>query len=528
VDGKQPPRDRGSRSAASGILSGLDPGAVYVGAWQGLLELRFKGRFTAADLVSVRAVEGRRWEPERRSWLLPHVPGTLTALTRAFGSRLFLSQELAGRSGATGHQEPAQAPEAARLGASAEKAESGGSAAPQARGRQGPGVPGGAEPATGCRDPDPPMGTILSGEARVLEALRRAIRTRGYSPKTEKAYLGWVERFFAFIGACGGGSRAVESLAEPDALAFMEHLALSEGLAGRSRNQAASALGFMFREILGQDVMAGVARAKEPRHLPRVLSHREVLCVLRQLVGKYFLIVVLLYSAGLRVSEALRLRIHDIDFELRQIMVRDGKGRKDRYVPLARRAAALLRAQIQRVAEQHRVDLERGHGWSALPDALHRKKPDAGYELGWQYVFPASTLNIDPATGRTGRWPLHVTAVQREVNDAVRASGLVKPATAHTFCHSFATQALRGGCDIRTLQHVMGHKDIRTTMIYLHVLEQSGGHIKSPLDRPDDPEDHEDDPLGLGWSDERIDWDLGAQQWGQTRRPGDRDERRKK
>jgi integron integrase len=340
--------------------------------------------------------------------------------------------------------------------------------------------------------------------------MRQAFKVREYSRKTELAYISWAQRFLRFHA---DSADRPDDLAGSHATAFLEHLATVERLAARSRNQAASALGFMFRQVLGRDEMADVARAKGPARLPVVLSHREVICVLRQLTGKYFLICVLLYSAGVRIEECLRVRVKDIDFELRQILVRDGKGRKDRYVPLARRAVDLLRAQIRRVAELHEKDRARGHGWVPLPGALHRKDPEAGYALGWQWVFPASGINTDPATGRTCRWPLHATAVQREVKRAVRRSGITKRATCHTFRHSFATETLRGGCDIRTLQHVMGHKDIRTTMIYLHVVEQTGLSMRSPLDRPDDPEAEDLDPVGGPWPRMAEHWDLAARQW---------------
>ena len=288
---------------------------------------------------------------------------------------------------------------------------------------------------------------------------------------------------------------------------------MTERLAAGSRNQAASALSFMFREVIGRDEMAGIARARGPLHQPMVLSHREVLRVLEELRGKFFLIVVLLYSAGLRLEECLGLRVKDVDFELRQILVRNGKGQKDRYVPLAKRAAELLRAQIAHTAELHHGDRTKGHGWAPLPGALHRKDTQAGYELGWQFIFPASTINTDPATGRIGRWSLHATAVQREVKAAVRRSGVTKRASCHTFRHSFATEALRGGCDIRTLQHVMGHKDIRTTMIYLHVVEQTGFAIQSPLDRPDDAQKDDADSVGRPSAGRPMQWDLAARQW---------------
>jgi integron integrase len=300
---------------------------------------------------------------------------------------------------------------------------------------------------------------------------------------------------------------------------FLDHLTSSERLATRSRNQAASALAFMFKEVLGRDDVDGIPRAKGPKRVPMVLTHREVLRVLRELTGKYFLIAVLLYSAGLRLEECLRLRVKDIDFELRQILVRDGKGRKDRYVPLAHRAAGLVRAQIARVAELHEQHRAGGDGWAVLPGALHRKDPMAGYELGWQWLFPARSVGTDPATDRTGRPPLHATAVQRAMKAAVRRSGIPKRATCHTFRHSFATEALRGGCDIRTLQHVMGHKDIRTTTIYLHVVEQTGLFIRSPLDRPDDPDDFDNpDPVGRPLRGMGRQWELAETQWRPMRR----------
>jgi integron integrase len=265
-------------------------------------------------------------------------------------------------------------------------------------------------------------------------------------------------------------------------------------LSAKTRNQAASALGFLFREVLGLSGFEDVPRAKGARRLPSVLTHREVLRVLRELNGDYRLIAGLLYAAGLRLEECLHLRVKDIDFELRQILVRDGKGKKDRYVPLAHRAVDALRKRVLRRSELHDQDRQGGHGWAALPGALDRKDPGAGYELGWQFVFHSRIPSTDPATGRTGRNPLHASAVQREVKRAVRRSGVDKRASCHTFRHSFATEALRGGCDIRTLQHVLGHTDVRTTMIYLHVVEQSGFYVRSPLDRPDDPDDA-DDPL---------------------------------
>jgi integron integrase len=427
------------------------------------LELTFGRGFTADDVALVKSIPGRRWHPDDLVWTLPNTHASMAALTRALGPRLLVTREPVG--------DPA----------------------PRERAPAAPGSDPASSRAPASVEPLPPRDPRPFDVEAFLDVLRTAVRTREYSEKTERAYVGWARRFLRSPAAQG---RRPEHLNGAHALRFLEQLATEERLAAGSRNQAASALAFMFREVLGRDELADVPRARGPRRVPLVLTHREVLRLLRELHGKYFLAAVLMYSAGLRLEECLRLRVKDVDFELRQILVRDGKGRKDRYVPLARRAVDLLRAQIARVAEQHQEDRAGDHGWAPLPGALHRKDPGAGYDLGWQHVFPATTLTEDPATGRTGRWPLHPTAVQREVKAAVRRSGIPKRATCHTFRHSFATETLRGGCDIRTLQHVMGHKDIRTTMIYLHVVEQTGLYIRSPLDRPDDPDDYDTDAAG--------------------------------
>lgn len=436
------------------------------------MELKFEGPFTHPDLEVVRSIPARRWHPDRLVWVLPRTPEALDILRCRFGNRLAVT-EVPGVDGV------------------------------------GPGEDAHRAPTT-----SPSPGAPHPAVHDILAAMRRVIRMRGYSLKTERAYLGWARRFLTFHA---GNEERPDRLEASHARAFLHHLATDRRLAAGSRNQAASALGFMFREVLGRDELADVPRAKGPERMPPVLTHREVLLVLGELAGKYFLVAVLLYSAGLRLEECLCIRVKDIDFELRQILVRDGKGRKDRYVPLARRAIDLLRAQLGRVAELHEEDRAAGHGWAPLPGALHRKDPRAGYELGWQFVFPATTINTDPATGRTGRRALHPTAVQRQVKQAVCRSGITKRATCHTLRHSFAAEALRGGCDIRTLQYVMGHKDVRTTMTYLHVVEQTGFHIRSPLDRPDDPEHRDEETVGRPLARPDIQWDLAARQWDRAR-----------
>jgi integron integrase len=423
-----------------------------------LIHIRLRG-FSPADVDAIKAIPGRRWVPERRLWTVPNTGRSVAALTSAFAGRLLL-----GPQGATQGDVEAPPP------------------------RDASGVPT-ARP-TGVLAADPTRGRAADPTG-VLAALSLAVKAREYSPKTERAYLAWVRRFLAFDPA------VVEPGARLDPArgkAFLEHLARDARLGAKTRNQAASALGFMFREVLGQDGFEDVPRAKGPRRLPSVLSHREVLRVLRELSGDHRLIAGLLYSAGLRLDECLHLRVKDIDFELRQILVRDGKGKKDRYVPLAHRAVDVLRKRVLRRSELHDQDRRAGQGWAPLPGALDRKDPGAGYELGWQFVFPARIPTADAATGRIGRCPIHASAVQREVKRAVRRAQIDKRASCHTFRHSFATEALRGGCDIRTLQHVLGHNDVRTTMIYLHVVEQTGFYVRSPLDRPDDP-DQPDGPL---------------------------------
>ncbi len=438
-------------------------------------------RFSEDDLASIRAIPGRRWDPERAEWEVPDTPATVTALSGAFGVRLVLAH---------GSPEPG--------GDRPSGSERDGTPriSPVRHVQHEP--PGGPSAVTVPRDrapaprahhrPDPAQDALL-------DEMRSFLRTGGYSAKTERAYLWWTRRFLAFRESQAPSQAGPYSAS---ARAFLQELAAKDRLAAKTRNQAASALAFLMREILGDATELDIPHAKGPRRLPSVLSHREVLAVLGELQGKHALVVSLLYAGGLRIEECLKVRVKDLDFELRQVLLRDGKGQKDRYAPLAHRIVGPLRAQVSRVADLHARDRAAGHGWAALPSALHRKDPGAGYELGWQFVFPSRAINADPATERTGRWHMHPSAVQREVKAAARRSGIAKRVSCHTFRHSFATEALRGGCDIRTLQHVMGHRDVRTTMIYLHVVEQTGLHIRSPLDRPGDPDDLErGNPLAL-------------------------------
>ena len=249
-----------------------------------------------------------------------------------------------------------------------------------------------------------------------------------------------------------------------------------------------AALTLLFREFLDPRAIDLIVRAKGPQRVPTVLSHPEARRVISHLRGKYSLIGSLLYGTGMRLSECISVRTKDIDFDLSQIMVRDGKGAKDRYVMLPDRVRGPLGRQIEIVQELHESDRQAGGGWARLPGALHRKKPEAGYSLLWQFVFPSSRGTRDAATKRHGRYHLHPSAVQRTVKSAVRRSGITKDASCHTFRHTFATELVRSGCDIRRVQELLGHKDIRQTMVYLHVVEQTGLGIRSPLDQPDPDE----------------------------------------
>jgi integron integrase len=290
----------------------------------------------------------------------------------------------------------------------------------------------------------------------------------------------WVLRFVR-----ENRGRQASTLNRRDVESFLHQLMSRDRLAPKSRNQAASALAFFFREILGRDELATMPRAKEPQRAPSVLSHRQVGLVLEELSGKYRLLASLMYGTGLRLSEAHRLRLKDIDFDLYQIAVRDGKGAKDRWVMLPERLVPPLKSQERAVCTQHRKDVAAGAGWVALPHALDRKDKAAGFDAGWQYLFPSRRMSVDAATGRRGRLHLSPTAMQREIKKASRATGIIKPVTCHTLRRSFATQMLRAGYDARSVQRLMGHRDIRTTMLYVQAVTDAGIGMRSPLDRPD-------------------------------------------
>ncbi len=322
---------------------------------------------------------------------------------------------------------------------------------------------------------------VDSGAApRLLEQVRGRIRFLHYSLRTEQAYLDWIKRFIRHFG-----KRHPRDMGAVEVEAFLTHLAVVGNVAASTQNQAKAALLFLYREVLEIELpwLDGIESAKRPARLPVVLTVPEVAALLDRLEGVHALIGRLLYGTGMRLMECLRLRVKDIDFARREILVRDGKGLKDRVTVLPDSLAPALLEQLQRARVLHSRDLAAGHGEVYLPFALERKYPAAGREWIWQYVFPAGQLAVDPRSGTVRRHHVHDQAVQRAIRAATRAAGIDKPASPHTLRHSFATHLLEGGYDIRTVQELLGHADVKTTMIYTHVLNRGGRGVISPADR---------------------------------------------
>jgi integron integrase len=315
---------------------------------------------------------------------------------------------------------------------------------------------------------------------KLLDQVHARCRLKHYSLRTERAYVGWIRRFILATG-----KRHPREMGASEVEGFLSTLAVEGQVAAGTQNQALSALLFLYKEVLGVELpwMETVVRAKRPQRVPVVLSRDEVDRLLAMMDGRFGLMASLLYGSGMRLMECVRLRVKDVDFELNQICVRDGKGGKDRHVPLPRRLRDALQAQMERVRLIHQQDLTSGLGAVWLPHALARKYPSAPREPGWQYLFPSDRLSRDPRDGERRRHHVDEAGLQRAVRNARLKAGIVKPATCHTLRHSFATHLLEAGQDIRTIQELLGHKDVATTQIYTHVLNRGGHGVLSPLDR---------------------------------------------
>jgi integron integrase len=329
--------------------------------------------------------------------------------------------------------------------------------------------------------PEETLHGIDDREPEPVQMLRRRLRTRHYARRTETAYAGWVVRFLAAHGA--STLAETKRLGEGDIKEFLSSLAVDRGVSASTQNQATSALLFLFQNVLGRDIgFIDVVRAKTPDRLPVVLSEAEISRLLAELGGRDLLIAQLLYGGGLRLMEVLRLRVKDVCFDQRQLVIRDAKGAKDRVTVLPESACRELQLQIEFARRQHGQDLAEGFGEVWLPDALATKWPQAARDFVWQFVFPAARLSEDPRTGSIRRHHIHESVFPAALKRAVLRAGIEKRVTAHTLRHSFATHLLQRGSDIRTVQELLGHKDVSTTMIYTHVLNRPGVAVTSPLD----------------------------------------------
>lgn len=318
-----------------------------------------------------------------------------------------------------------------------------------------------------------------SGNNLLFDRVRDLIRLKHYSIRTEKSYLSWIMRYILFHN-----KRDPKEMANPEIEAFLSHLAVNLKVSAATQNQAFNALLFLYKEILKKELDDSIdaIRAKKPKRLPTVMTKDETMKVIGAIPADYQLMVKLIYGSGLRLMECLRLRVKDIDFENNQILIRDAKGIKDRITVLPDILKPSLREYLERVKLVHQNDVAKGYGRVYLPYALERKYPNASLEWGWQYVFPAKGLSKDPRTGEVRRHHIHENSLQKAVKTAVRLVGITKPVNVHTFRHSFATHLLEANYDIRTVQELLGHNDVSTTMIYTHVLNKPGVSIKSPLD----------------------------------------------
>lgn len=315
---------------------------------------------------------------------------------------------------------------------------------------------------------------------KLLDQVRAKIRFKHYSIRTEQAYTDWIKRYILHFG-----KRHPRDMGASEVTQFLTHLAVQGKVSASTQNQAKAALLFLYKEVLVVELpwLDNIEQAKAPKRLPVVLNRDEIQAILSRLTGTQHLVASLLYGTGMRIMECLRLRVQDVDFKRREILIRDGKGAKDRVTMLPALLLPALQAHLTNIKALHDADLTQGFGSVYLPYALERKYPNAAREWIWQYVFPAAKLSTDPRSGEVRRHHVQEQTIQRAVKQAARDANLSKAATPHTFRHSFATHLLEGGYDIRTVQELLGHADVSTTMIYTHVLNKGGKGVTSPLDQ---------------------------------------------
>jgi integron integrase len=314
---------------------------------------------------------------------------------------------------------------------------------------------------------------------KLIEQVQDVIRLKHYSYQTEKTYVHWIKRYIFFHN-----KQHPKDMGGKEIEAFLTDLAVNQKVAASTQNQALHAILFLYKQVLKQelDLKVNAVRAKQTRYLPTVLTKEEILLIIQQLSGVYQLVIKLLYGTGLRLTEGLQLRVKDVDFAQQQIIVRDGKGMKSRVTMLPGSIVEELKMHLQGVKLLHLQDLEKGYGSVYLPFALEKKYPRAKYEWIWQFIFPSGNISQDPRSGEVRRHHLHESGLQKALKQAARQAGIQKKVGCHTFRHSFATHLLQNGYDIRTVQELLGHKDVKTTMIYTHVLNRGGRGVRSPLD----------------------------------------------
>ena len=314
---------------------------------------------------------------------------------------------------------------------------------------------------------------------KLLDQVRQVIRVKHYSLRTEESYINWIKRFIFFHNK----KHPIE-MGEKEIGQFITHLAKNKKVSASTQNQALCAIVFLYKNVLQKDLnnTISIYWSKRPKKIPVVLTKSEAVEVLNNLKGTNWLIGMFLYGSGLRLSETLQLRVKDIDFNYNQIFIRDSKGERDRTTMLPQKIVPALKNHLNKVEKMHQEDLKNGFGSVYLPNAIERKYPNAKYEWGWQYVFPASRISTDPKSGIARRHHLYDTVIQKAVKQAIRDARIIKQASCHTFRHSFATHLLESGYDIRTIQELLGHKNVETTMIYTHVIKTGGKGVRSPAD----------------------------------------------